>query len=407
MSNITDVINIPRETTLQAIVEAEQQRNAYLAALAAEAAGNVITSYAAIQRIVRQGLAPQFFQIGDQIIVPWTDTSTGETYQVPLDIVHFGNVTLKDGEVVPGMFLQWHFATPYGVQFDQSEALYVVKDTELPAGAYTFNIPTTWSKATAGDYTFTLTKPVPVGGQIAGLIRLADVLPSSWTIQTYADSATTEQIESVQVTAGNTGTSLGQLIPAGSEQLNSIHRVGYGYNRWSQSAIRQWLNSDKDKGQWWKPQNAYDRPPEQLAGKPGFLAGFEAEFLDVIGEIKVTTALNTVTDAAAGATEDTYDKVFLPSLEQLYVVPQLKGAEGNYWEYWKRATGATAPQAQYGTYPERITYAIEAQRSAQSVRARSAYRGYGCSAWCVGASGYVTYNYACNALRCDPACVMY
>lgn len=406
MSNIIDMINIPRDSTLQAILEAEQQRNAYLAALAAETADNVFTSYAAIQRIVRQGLAPKFFQIGDQIIVPWTDTSTGKTYQVPLDIVHFGNATLKDGEVVPGMFLQWHFATPYGVQFDQSEALYVVKDTELPSGAYTFNIPTTWSKATAGDYTFTLTKPVPVGGQIAGLIKLADVLPSSWTIQTYADNTTTEQIESVQVTVGNTGTSLGQLIPAGNEQLNSIHRVGYGYNRWSQSAIRQWLNSDKDKGQWWKPQNAYDRPPEQLAGKPGFLTGFETEFLDVIGEIKVTTALNTVTDAAAGATEDTYDKIFLPSLEQLYIVPQLKGVEGDFWEYWKRATGATEPQTWYGTYPERITYGIEAQSSAQYVRARSAYRGHGCSTWYVTTSGGVYGNYAYGALRCAPACVM-
>lgn len=75
-------------------------------------------------------------------------------------------------------------------------------------------------------------------------------------------------------------------------------------------------------------------------------------------------------------------------------------------EYWKRATGAVSPQAQYGTYPERITYGIEAQTSAQYVRLRSAGRGYGCSAWLVYASGDVNGSYACYAWRCAPACVI-
>ena len=321
-----------------------------------------------------------------------------------MDIVHFGDVTLKDGEVVPGMYLQWHYATPYGVMFDAHEALYYAAE-ELPAGAYTFNIPSAWSKAEAGDYTFTLTQAVPAGGQIAGLKLIADNTPDKWTVQTYKDRTTTEAIESVKVIKGNAGTSLGQLIPAGSEKLNSIHRVGYGYNRWSQSAIRQYLNSTAAAGKWWKPQNNYDRPPEQ-AGKAGFLAGFEKDFLDVLGTIKVTTALNTVTDKADGDTEVTYDKIFLPSLEQIYVVPQLKGVEGEYWEYWKRATGAVSLQAQYGTYPERITYGIEAQTSAQYVRLRSASRGYGYNTWLVYTSGYVGSSSAYNAWRCAPACVI-
>lgn len=128
--------------------------------------------------------------------------------------------------------------------------------------------------------------------------------------------------------------------------------------------------------------------------------------MDVLGTIKVTTALNTATDTADGDTEVTYDKIFLPSLEQIYVVPQLKGVEGEYWEYWKRATGAVSPQAQYGTYPERITYGIEAQTSAQNVRLRSASRGIGCSTWYVSTSGGVSGNYAYNAWRCAPACVI-
>ena len=84
----------------------------------------------------------------------------------------------------------------------------------------------------------------------------------------------------------------------------------------------------------------------------------------------------------------------------------IKGVEGEYWEYWKRATGAVSPQAQYGTYPERITYGIEAQTSAQNVRVRSAYRGNGCHTWNVGTSGYVGYYSAYYAWRCAPACVI-
>ena len=126
----------------------------------------------------------------------------------------------------------------------------------------------------------------------------------------------------------------------------------------------------------------------------------------MLGTIKVTTALNTVTDKADGDTEVTYDKIFLPSLEQIYVVPQLKGVEGEYWEYWKRATGAVSPQAQYGTYQERITYGIEAQTSAQFVRLRSASRGIGYHAWSVYTGGYVNSNGAYYAWRCAPACVI-
>lgn len=37
--------------------------------------------------------------------------------------------------------------------------------------------------------------------------------------------------------------------------------------------MRQWLNSDKGVGEWWTPQNDYDRCPDQLATKAGFLTG--------------------------------------------------------------------------------------------------------------------------------------
>ena len=121
--------------------------------------------------------------------------------------------------------------------------------------------------------------------------------------------------------------------------------------------------------------------------------------------IKVQTSANTVVDG--GVTDITYDKFFLPSLEQIYVNPQISGVEGDYWPYWKERTGASSPQAQYGTYPERITYAIENHNSAQTVRLRSAYRGYTNNTWNVYSSGYVSNGYAISAYRFAPACVIY
>ena len=80
------------------------------------------------------------------------------------------------------------------------------------------------------------------------------------------------------------------------------------------------------------------------------MSGFEKEFLDCIQPIKVVTALNTVSDKAVGETEVTYDTFFLPSLEQMYITPQLAG-EGDVWEYWKRASGMSTKMQQWQTYP--------------------------------------------------------
>ena len=103
---------------------------------------------------------------------------------------------------------------------------------------------------------------------------------------------------------------------------------------------------------------------------------------------------------------DTFDRFFLPSIEQMNVVPQLSGAEGEYWAYWRRRLGVSAPVAQWGTFPNLITTAINAKTSPQHVRLRGAHRGVSCHAWLVNASGYVTSNSASNATRFSPVCVV-
>ena len=397
---------IALDETLKQVVQKLHTQNLLLNVMAGESL-EATETMAEIRKIVQNGHAQDVFNIGDQIVVPWTDITTGKTYNAVLNIVHFGNVTLKDGSEVPGMYVQWHYATPFGVSFDNYEAFYYAEQ-ELPAGTYYITVGATWGDNCVKDatYHFTLTKPVPAGGQLSGFRGMPDQAAANWKVYSYESATAKDPIETVSVTAGAQGTSLGTLLPAGDGTLNSLHRTAYGYNRWSQSAIRQWLNSEAGIGEWWTPQNNFDRQPDQLASKAGFLSGFDEEFLSCIQPIKVTTALNTVTDAGDGDTEDTYDKVFLPSIEQMYIKPQLAGVEGEYFEYWKHASELTAPMEYYQTYPQVRTYAIENHASAQYVRLRSAYRGYANNTWYIHSSGYVNYHYAVYAGRCAPACVI-
>lgn len=380
--------------------------------------GQVFNSWREIQEVVRQGRAQDYFNIGDQLEVKWTKGTT--EYTLPFDVVSFDDV-IKEGETdpSPGMWLESHYAMD-GVQFDASEAIYVT-DVALPAGTYNFTIGTNWgSNCVAGKvYQFTTTKEIPAGGQVmAGKNNdwytwgAPDVAPENWRVHTFASSAATTPLDSnLELSEGSDGTALGSIASNtkySQSGVNNLQRAGYGYNRWAMSAMRQYLNSADAKGVWWAPKNPFDRAPQQLATLDGFMSGFDNEFLQAIGKIKVTTALNTISDTDIGASEDVYDKFFLASLEQEYIVPQAAGVEGAYWPYWKDRLELDSPQAQggAGTNANHIRYAYDAKSSAQTCRLRSAYRGYAYSTWIVSASGYAGSSNATYANRGCPACVI-
>jgi len=380
--------------------------------------GQVFNSWREIQEVVRQGRAQDYFNIGDQLEVKWTK-GTSE-YTLPFDVVSFDDV-IKEGETdpSPGMWLESHYAMD-GVQFDASEAIYVT-DVALPAGTYNFTIGTNWgSNCVAGKvYQFTTTKEIPAGGQVmVGKNNdwytwgAPDVAPANWRVHTFASSAATTPLDSnLELSEGSDGTALGSIASNtkySQSGVNNLQRAGYGYNRWAMSAMRQYLNSADAKNVWWTPKNPFDRAPQQLATLDGFLSGFDNEFLQAIGKIKVTTALNTISDTDIGASEDVYDKFFLASLEQEYIVPQAAGVEGAYWPYWKDRLELDSPQAQggAGTNANHIRYAYDAKSSAQSCRLRSAHRGYANNTWLVSTSGSANSYYATIAYRGCPACVI-
>lgn len=363
MSQVTKPILL--DETGKEIAGALRQQNALLSAMARGSVNALASSWKDIHNIVREGLAAEIFHVGDQLIVPWKDVAADKTYEVPLDIVHFGNVTLKDGSVVPAMFLQWHYCTPFGVQFDHQENEQASESSFLSDYYY-------YEEYTASDGG-TRYKLLVAGTDYA----VGDSIPSS---KVYYHSSIKD----------STG-----------------YIVNCGYNRWSHSALRQFLNSAKGVNEWWTAQHLGDVAPDQLATKAGFMSGFDEEFLSCLKPIKVTTALNTVTDTEIGTTEDTYDTFFLPSLEQIYAKPQLAGVEGEIFDYWKQALGLTSPAQWHPTvYEAYKTYAIDSKTSAQLVRLRSAYRYGSYSTWNQSSTGSIDTYYAYNAYRVAPVCAI-
>lgn len=393
----------------QTFTEKMDTNNAFLATIASAVSKDLRPdSLKEIQSIVGSGLADKVFRPGDQIIVPWKDIAKDVTYDIPFNVVHFGDVTLKTGEVVPGMYLQMDLCTADGVQFDNYEAFYEAEEG-LEAGTYYVTMGFSWGSSVINgkSYQFTLTNPVPAGGKLRGFYRAADVSTSEWKVESFKTAFLDSKIESVSVEEGTDGTFLGRFTTAGDETINSLHRVGYGYNRWGHSATRKYLNSREGVGKWWNPENKFDMAPDQLTTLAGFMSGFDEEFLSILSKVKVTTALNTVTDSAIGVSEDTYDTFFLPSLEQIYATPQLNGVEGEAFEYWKRALELTEPAKWHpNTYDAYKVCALNAKTSPQTVRLRSATRGSGCNAWYQFSGGYLYGSTAIYANRLQPACVI-
>ena len=345
-----------------------------------------------VQTIVANGAGSKAFAIGTQLIEKWTDTAEQKEYDMPWQVNHFEDVTLENGEIIPGMWLQTHYTLPFEIHFSNKRAFLACPEG-LAVGTYHFDFAKRWGNNVKPgiSYQFTLTKPVEKGGRLSGCYEAPDVSPTSWKVYSYGANGITLN-ETVNIIVGSGGTNLGTIqYDRRSGNLNSIQEMAYGQNRWKTSALRQYLNSSKSKGQWWKPQDQWDICPDQLASKDGFLCGMPEEMLHSLKKVKVSTFANTVNDE--GVEDITYDYVIIPSLEQVYCQPEIAG-EGVAHDYWKRRSGRTTPYQRGQTYPNMISYSVASHTSAQSVRLRSATRGSACLTWYIHSGGAV---YGSNA----------
>ena len=365
-----------------------------------------VSSWTKIRNLRKSGLAEKVLTVGDIIDDTWTDVAAPKEYPYQWHVADFQPIELQNGDTEASMLVQAHWAHPFGVQFSHQRAFLACPDG-LPVGSYYFTIESAWgNNVKAGDIVcFKTTKVVPAGGRVSGCYGAPDQAKANWRIYTHSADGKT-QIETITPTFTKTdsATNLGtQHLNKREGNLNSTQEMAYGWNRWKTSALRQYLNSEAAKGAWWTAQDEWDVAPDQLKDKAGFLSGCSADFLSALQIVKVTTFANTVNDG--GGEDTTYDRVFIPSMEQMYCAPQIKG-EGTYLEYWKQRSGATAPLAQWGTYPNIITYAVENHTSPQIIRLRSANRGGANGAWYVNSSGNVFSNYASSAYRFAPLVVI-
>lgn len=361
--------------------------------------------YNGIKAVVAAGNAPAVFPVGTQLVNTYTGKD-GKVYDCPWDVVKTDDIAEGEtGTTAPAMVLQMHYASLEDIQFSAYQAFFVVPEAGLVAGTYNVKMGLDWGTnvKTGTSYQFTLTKNAPAGARLTGFYNAPDVAPANWKVYVYKDQQKSELLETCNVSAGSTGTNLGTFLAKPKGNLNGLHPVGYGDNRWHKSAYRQYLNSDAAAGGWWTPQDEWDMKPDLADTVPGFLAGFSDDFKAALTRVKVVTYDNTV--IGDGSAVVTYDKIFLPSLEEIYCSPQVSG-EGTYWPYWKERTGAKTPQAVWQTYPLRITRDLAQRTVGRSVRLRSAARGTGDDAFGVHSSGYVNNWNAIYANRCAPACEM-
>lgn len=267
-----------------------------------------IESWADVQKIVRAGMASKIFSIGDQL------TCQRGNDTLVWDIIGIDHDMPADLQYTHSMTLQLHDTLSTRIQFDSPEALYYA-ESGLAAGTYHFAIGTT-------NYQFDLASAVPAGGQL--ILNYNGTTPSTISVSAAKGG---EAAGEIPITTGSGGTTL--------TAVNSPQRMKYGSNRYKESSLRQWLNSDGAAGSVWSPQNNFDRPPEWHTGNKaiaGFMNGLDADFIAVIGNTKITVAKNTITGGGGFETLD--DKFFLPSRSEVYGGLENSVLEGTPYPYY-------------------------------------------------------------------------
>lgn len=388
-------------------VEALEKQNQILAMIAGKVSEEP-QSFADIKRLIRAGVAKSFLTVGDQITTAYS-TDDGQTYQAPWDVKHIDDT---------GVYFGMHYAIPEDMQFDAPESIYYAADG-LAAGTYHIAVGAAYGDGwKAGqNIQFTLAQAVPAGGQIFidFATNKANDPTAGRAVKTYATIGAAEAIESATTSSGTGGTELGTIGVGDTPQktngnLNAISRAVYGSGRYSESAIRQWLNSDAAANAWWTPKNNWDRPPRATdLRRAGFLTRLPADFVKILDYIDVVVALNTA-EGFGTDRETVRDRISLPSIENMYITPRRADAEAPAWDYYKalaQEAGLPGKFQQWQTYPILRAFNLTSANGNLApvlVWLRSAFSGTASGAWFVNSSGSVDTYYAAAVLRSCPAC---
>lgn len=330
---MSTLINLPgKEDVRQIAGEIAAQTAALKAYFAAAQSGlTFVQTWAEFKHLCQLGTIKKYFSVGDQL-----KCQKGGK-DLLWDIVHIGENTDGSNYVI----LQTHNCLDDTMPFDEREAIFKAP-AELPAGTYHFKTPLTgvtdtnwtdpkksgWSKT----WQFTTTKAIPKGGIITFESATEyNVDIATRKIVTRAAPESDANIETLSLTEGTAGTDLATL-----GTVNHAQRVYFGYNRWRDSDIRQWLNSDAEAGKWWSQRNDFDTRITTMYGAAGFMHGLDEDFRAVITKSKITTNTNKITED--GSNDTTYDYFFLPTMKNLNAGDQdsANPEDTVIWDYYQK-----------------------------------------------------------------------
>lgn len=354
------------------------------------------SKYQAIQALVRSNTASDYFTVHESQL-----TSTRGSDTLTWDILGINHDTPSDSQYSRTMTLRLHDQWSTAMQFDAPEAFYYAEN-RLAAGDFYFTIDSTYDTSynDLTAYGFTLPEAVPAGA-VMTFPWSNGTNASTTKVYVYASRESTTPIETVSVSESTSGTYLGELKVAVQSglNLNGVDRVRYGSNNYKESAIRQWLNSDKAAGQVWTPQTPWDRPPVWATTADGFMRGMGADFLATIGKTHIVTARAQTIEGGA-AYDEMDDYFFLLSRSQVYGGVEVAGVdEGAPYPYYSDYSDLTAPSI--GNDANRIT---TRNGTISYYWLRTPYFSNGWYPRKVGTTGYVSISGANGSNGVLPAC---
>lgn len=327
------------------------------------------TSWSGVRDLVRAGLAPQAFSIGDRL-----SCSHSEFGELEWEVIGFDHDTPSDKSLSHSMTLQLVTPLKSHMDWDAPEATWYIDEETFPnglaAGTYKFVMPSDSMdfanpnnyKGGGQTYQFTLTKAVPVGGQLRFTWQFyASPQPDGSKIISFSSIGGAE-IERVSISLGSDGTALPN--PGGnsvSETVNTVYRSGAGSSNWRESAIRQWLNSEGGANAWWSPTTVLDRPPK-YASSAAFLHGLDPEFAACLGAVdKITLTMSRrdfENDVDIYRLDETSDKMFLLSCAEVFggAYRANAPADGEPYEYYGLGRSDLSAPAVYSGDSNRLKY---------------------------------------------------
>lgn len=362
-----------------------------------------VNTWEDIKNAVRLGLGEKLFPVGYEFTTLDADTTQNIIWVVRAHDHH----TAANNKLTHTMTLETKnvYSLSSGaqkaVQYDATEAFYYAEQ-ELAAGTYNITIANqAWYTADNGKtFQFTLATAVPAGGQLVFAMTYNATLEGK-SVKSYANKVTTTALETVTLTEGSEGTSLG-TTNGSSPNVNHMHRAIFGSNNYAQSAARQWLNSAAAAGSVWTPTNVFDRPASWATSYNGFMHGLPADFLAVVQPAVLACRTNSLfevesLDGTAFAINQLYslkaDKFFLLSRPEIFGDwDSASYKDGTQLEYYngltateriKRDAAGTArlawlrsPYPSYANYARFVT-------SDGALHSDGAYRGYGVAPACI------------------------